>query len=155
MIDPELSTLSTKLIFRFEKLEKRSPYYGLDASWFALNLLDYQFKVLYRLGYRSVEEMGDQSRELIKEIASFLGVIGARCWEEFGGHISLENDERYGVLLRARGGDSLPDTGAHEARIENNLLNLLLNAPKQIEICLLYTSPSPRDRTRSRMPSSA
>ena len=27
--------------------------------------------------------------------------------------------------------------------------------PKQIINCLLYTSPSPRDRTRSRMPSSA
>ena len=27
--------------------------------------------------------------------------------------------------------------------------------PKQIKVCLLYTSPSPRDRTRSRMPSSA
>ena len=26
---------------------------------------------------------------------------------------------------------------------------------KQLEYCLLYTSPSPRDRTRSRMPSSA
>ena len=25
----------------------------------------------------------------------------------------------------------------------------------QVDICLLYTSPSPRDRTRSRMPSSA
>ena len=25
----------------------------------------------------------------------------------------------------------------------------------QIGVCLLYTSPSPRDRTRSRMPSSA
>ena len=25
----------------------------------------------------------------------------------------------------------------------------------RLEICLLYTSPSPRDRTRSRMPSSA
>ena len=25
----------------------------------------------------------------------------------------------------------------------------------QIKVCLLYTSPSPRDRTRSRMPSSA
>ena len=24
-----------------------------------------------------------------------------------------------------------------------------------LELCLLYTSPSPRDRTRSRMPSSA
>ena len=29
------------------------------------------------------------------------------------------------------------------------------NATKQLEACLLYTSPSPRDRTRSRMPSSA
>ena len=28
------------------------------------------------------------------------------------------------------------------------------NTPRT-EICLLYTSPSPRDRTRSRMPSSA
>ena len=26
---------------------------------------------------------------------------------------------------------------------------------KQMNVCLLYTSPSPRDRTRSRMPSSA
>ena len=25
----------------------------------------------------------------------------------------------------------------------------------RVEVCLLYTSPSPRDRTRSRMPSSA
>ena len=28
-------------------------------------------------------------------------------------------------------------------------------AEARLEICLLYTSPSPRDRTRSRMPSSA
>ena len=28
-------------------------------------------------------------------------------------------------------------------------------APGLFKICLLYTSPSPRDRTRSRMPSSA
>ena len=26
---------------------------------------------------------------------------------------------------------------------------------RRVDICLLYTSPSPRDRTRSRMPSSA
>ena len=26
---------------------------------------------------------------------------------------------------------------------------------KKVKLCLLYTSPSPRDRTRSRMPSSA
>jgi len=29
------------------------------------------------------------------------------------------------------------------------------DASEQLQICLLYTSPSPRDRTRSRMPSSA
>ena len=28
-------------------------------------------------------------------------------------------------------------------------------AVKVVKVCLLYTSPSPRDRTRSRMPSSA
>ena len=28
-------------------------------------------------------------------------------------------------------------------------------ATRQMEICLLYTSPSPRDRQKSRMPSSA
>ena len=31
----------------------------------------------------------------------------------------------------------------------------LIKAIKDAKICLLYTSPSPRDRTRSRMPSSA
>ena len=36
---------------------------------------------------------------------------------------------------------------------ENEWLNLLKE--KVDSICLLYTSPSPRDRTRSRMPSSA
>ena len=30
-----------------------------------------------------------------------------------------------------------------------------LNPPADYKNCLLYTSPSPRDRTRSRMPSSA
>ena len=34
-------------------------------------------------------------------------------------------------------------------------LEARLEAGQRVEICLLYTSPSPRDRTRSRMPSSA
>ena len=32
---------------------------------------------------------------------------------------------------------------------------LLISLAKDYNLCLLYTSPSPRDRTRSRMPSSA
>ena len=35
------------------------------------------------------------------------------------------------------------------------VLNLPINTAIQSDVCLLYTSPSPRDRTRSRMPSSA
>ena len=38
---------------------------------------------------------------------------------------------------------------------ENITVELNYNSNAQFEICLLYTSPSPRDRTRSRMPSSA
>ena len=30
-----------------------------------------------------------------------------------------------------------------------------IEPPEDLDVCLLYTSPSPRDRTRSRMPSSA
>ena len=42
---------------------------------------------------------------------------------------------------------------------EKELLGILLHENQHwlllTDICLLYTSPSPRDRTRSRMPSSA
>ena len=35
------------------------------------------------------------------------------------------------------------------------VLFILVGSIGLLRICLLYTSPSPRDRTRSRMPSSA
>ena len=41
-------------------------------------------------------------------------------------------------------------------KIPSNQINtMLLDTRGQLWVCLLYTSPSPRDRTRSRMPSSA
>eukprot|EP00657_Telonema_sp_P-1_P007106 TRINITY_DN26730_c0_g1_i1.p1 TRINITY_DN26730_c0_g1~~TRINITY_DN26730_c0_g1_i1.p1 ORF type:complete len:164 (-),score=58.95 TRINITY_DN26730_c0_g1_i1:52-543(-) len=40
-------------------------------------------------------------------------------------------------------------------RLWNNCLAATLLRTKHNGVCLLYTSPSPRDRTRSRMPSSA
>ena len=49
-----------------------------------------------------------------------------------------------GIALRAR---TVPDPTRTVAKPESLLL--------QVEVCLLYTSPSPRDRTRSRMPASA
>ena len=44
------------------------------------------------------------------------------------------------------------DAVSHVARISRVIRQPLGN---QLSLCLLYTSPSPRDRTRSRMPSSA
>ena len=58
------------------------------------------------------------------------------------GLLALAEDEGVGRAFRA---------------VANALVNMqhaISDSDKEI-ICLLYTSPSPRDRTRSRMPSSA
>ena len=39
--------------------------------------------------------------------------------------------------------------------MDNRAIQAILRTVSQDQFCLLYTSPSPRDRTRSRMPSSA
>ena len=66
--------------------------------------------------------------------------------------------------------DEVPPHLAFKLRIVENVLNIvsreialgeklsndvIKDLKELIETCLLYTSPSPRDRTRSRMPSSA
>ena len=45
------------------------------------------------------------------------------------------------------------DTGTKMIHLGRNTKSKIIS--KGISACLLYTSPSPRDRTRSRMPSSA
>ena len=39
--------------------------------------------------------------------------------------------------------------------VSNSVDEAMNGHATEIKVCLLYTSPSPRDRTRSRMPSSA
>ena len=46
-------------------------------------------------------------------------------------------------------------SAVEEAEDELDELELQIESPQTHPTCLLYTSPSPRDRTRSRMPSSA
>ena len=48
----------------------------------------------------------------------------------------------------------ITNQGQIESIIKNYRPDILLNCAAYTN-CLLYTSPSPRDRTRSRMPSSA
>ena len=58
--------------------------------------------------------------------------------------IERQNDTTFGYLANIPYRDELKDRYA-----------ALIDYPTESAPCLLYTSPSPRDRTRSRMPSSA
>ena len=53
----------------------------------------------------------------------------------------------------ARDGDAAPE--AEESKQAVKAVEEAEDAMQDIDICLLYTSPSPRDRQKSRMPSSA
>ena len=79
-----------------------------------------------------------------------------------GGRMVFLNAEE--ILYAKSGGNYVEvftDSTMHLARMTmSSLENLLDETGGHIRvhrsyICLLYTSPSPRDRTRSRMPSSA
>ena len=64
----------------------------------------------------------------------------------------MENKENAGTTLLFE--DSLPDW--YDGKRINEVLFCQQFLDKHpMKCCLLYTSPSPRDRTRSRMPSSA
>ena len=63
-----------------------------------------------------------------------------------------QNYSNIGVLLFGHIGDNNLHVCAYTGREEDKGA---INKDIMLMICLLYTSPSPRDRTRSRMPSSA
>ena len=59
------------------------------------------------------------------------------------------------VLMSSCGSDSEPVQETAFYKKENVSTKQLKLSIEASGVCLLYTSPSPRDRTRSRMPSSA
>ena len=83
--------------------------------------------------------------------ASGKSALALECAERFSGTIinadALQVFENWRVL------SARPDA-ADEARATHVLYGHL-SYKADYSVCLLYTSPSPRDRTRSRMPSSA
>ena len=63
-------------------------------------------------------------------------------------HYLDENSESEEVVLLMHGEPTW-------SYLYRKIIPTLVAAGKRVIACLLYTSPSPRDRTRSRMPSSA
>ena len=88
-------------------------------------------------------------------IRYFDWLIGAVQWD-FGTSFAKANFSSYGGTSAAANFGSVADQLA--PRFSNTLFLAGVTASIAVPlslVCLLYTSPSPRDRTRSRMPSSA
>ena len=66
------------------------------------------------------------------------------------------NGEKHQVLARDLQLHPVTDRALHVDFMRfNENTRIVMSIPVVFKNCLLYTSPSPRDRTRSRMPSSA
>ena len=91
----------------------------------------------FREGFRAFLQ-----KEVIPHIEKWekTGTIERFIWEKFGemGYFGINYPEAYGGL-----------------ELDLFYTTIFLEEMQRIHSCLLYTSPSPRDRTRSRMPSSA
>ena len=103
----------------------------------AMVLIDQQGRRALPLGGRSQKEVAPQG-EAPEALGQVLVLeLLLRVWQR--------SDQ--GVLQRAAGVDSL-------LLVELPMERLPEDVPR-LKACLLYTSPSPRDRQKSRMPSSA
>ena len=95
---------------------------------------------------------GKLFREMAKKHNMSLGEFGKYC--EKNKEVDAELDKKQINILRK--GDVILEgrlAGWHAYKNKIPAFKVLLDT--DLDTCLLYTSPSPRDRTRSRMPSSA
>ena len=72
-----------------------------------------------------------------------------------GGVIAYPTEAVWGLGCDPFNPDAVNRLLALKKRSKNKGLILAAGSISQVEVCLLYTSPSPRDRQKSRMPSSA
>ena len=151
-------TLGQKLNERFNQpavVENRSGANGtVGAAFVAKSAPDGHTMLVVPAGYAANPSLYknlpfDQARELaaVSLIASgplVLVVHPSLPVKSVKELIALAKAQPDALNIGSAGNGSLPHLSAE-----------LFNTMAGIKICLLYTSPSPRDRTRSRMPSSA
>ena len=98
-----------------------------------IGFFDYDLNLLYSINGFKLRGMNECHCLLLKERATYLFCVKEKTFIE--------------SYSKLNGSPSLTNKGL--------ILNSRKEALLQYFTCLLYTSPSPRDRTRSRMPSSA
>ena len=87
----------------------------------------------------------------MKTVASLIAMVAIGTWAYFG---IIETQNRMLTKVEIMEKD-LEMNSEFRIKWPRGQLGSLPADSEQFMICLLYTSPSPRDRTRSRMPSSA
>ena len=97
-----------------------------------------------------------------RSLTSGCFTIELHSTDEDGAEMWTKINERANEMYIADGGRDVPDSEhprTHLQRLFDAAYELIMSEPAAGTItqntCLLYTSPSPRDRTRPRMPSSA
>ena len=124
-----------------------APFQRAGKPKLRLSLAAYSFRSFFKYQKNSVREVGDRPMDLFKfiDFCADHGCEGTELTSYFFRHNITPKylaDLRRHAFLR---GVDISGTA-----VGNNF-----SLPKGPQRCLLYTSPSPRDRTRSRMPSSA
>ena len=79
-----------------------------------------------------------------------LDVFGPNFFIETNGAVGVAGQLKYQLYSVTGNGDVY-----QQALYENGLSAIRSDKTLEVQTCLLYTSPSPRDRQKSRMPSSA
>ena len=75
---------------------------------------------------------------------------------ELPGGVTANLDEQTLTVIRPDDSkESRAFHGLSRSLVQNMIVGVTEGFVKELQICLLYTSPSPRDATLSRMPSSA
>ena len=94
--------------------------------------------------------IGMAHRGRLKVLVNIVGQDYSQLFEEFEGAITADAVQGSGDVKYHLG-----QTGTFVAASGKSIPVTLAANPSHLEACLLYTSPSPRDATLSRMPSSA
>eukprot|EP00657_Telonema_sp_P-1_P009212 TRINITY_DN3394_c0_g1_i1.p1 TRINITY_DN3394_c0_g1~~TRINITY_DN3394_c0_g1_i1.p1 ORF type:complete len:117 (+),score=46.56 TRINITY_DN3394_c0_g1_i1:104-454(+) len=98
-----------------------------------------------RIGFRV-------SRAALQEYANHLPKVLKGIYMDRAREIRRGESKKLNNLIGTTSQRSLESKVS--SKVQSRIAGLIAQAQQPV-ICLLYTSPSPRDRTRSRMPSSA
>ena len=129
-----------------DRLESRSRGCGLEGRWTAGNA--YRCRACLVVAFAGAASVVIRGRART-EGGSAHTYSSVQCWEHWHYKVLRQNESTSANYYEH------VSTTATICDLARQSMSCIHNSFTQIETCLLYTSPSPRDRTRSRMPSSA